>query len=58
MQKDVFGRAGDFITAPEISQSFGEVIGEGVCSTMIPQSCYLDDRFKFRKQVTKKESAE
>lgn len=25
MKKDVFGRSGDFITAPEISQLFGEV---------------------------------
>ena len=25
MRKDVFGRSGDFITAPEISQLFGEV---------------------------------
>lgn len=24
---DVFGRAGDFITAPEISQAFGEIVG-------------------------------
>eukprot|EP01132_Coremiostelium_polycephalum_P000630 gene630-781_t len=27
MNKDVFGRGGDFITAPEISQLFGEMIG-------------------------------
>ena len=26
MKKDVFGRSGDFITAPEVSQLFGEVI--------------------------------
>jgi SAM-dependent MidA family methyltransferase len=25
MKKDVFGKKGDFITAPEISQMFGEV---------------------------------
>ncbi len=28
MSKDVFGRRGDFITAPEISQLFGEVYWE------------------------------
>lgn len=28
MEKDVFGRKGDFITAPEISQLFGEVTFE------------------------------
>jgi SAM-dependent MidA family methyltransferase len=27
MGKDVFGKSGDFITAPEISQMFGELIG-------------------------------
>lgn len=27
MRKDVFGKAGDFTTAPEISQLFGELIG-------------------------------
>lgn len=27
MQSDPFGRAGDFITAPEISQIFGELVG-------------------------------
>ena len=25
MKKDVFGREGDFITSPEVSQMFGEV---------------------------------
>ncbi|RMF10698.1 MAG: class I SAM-dependent methyltransferase, partial [Alphaproteobacteria bacterium] len=27
MKKDPLGRAGDFITAPEVSQMFGELIG-------------------------------
>lgn len=27
MYKDVFGRSGDFITSPEISQMFGELVG-------------------------------
>ena len=26
MKKDVFGKKGDFITSPEISQMFGEVL--------------------------------
>ncbi|CAI7881477.1 unnamed protein product [Closterium sp. NIES-54] len=26
MQRDVFGREGDFITSPEISQMFGEMV--------------------------------
>lgn len=27
MKRDVFGRKGDFITAPEISEVFGELLG-------------------------------
>jgi len=32
MRKDVFGRSGDFITSPEISQVFGELLGVWVAS--------------------------
>jgi NADH dehydrogenase [ubiquinone] 1 alpha subcomplex assembly factor 7 len=37
MGKDVFGKSGDFITAPEISQMFGEVrvrVSLRTCHTM------------------------
>jgi SAM-dependent MidA family methyltransferase len=27
MKKDVFNKKGDFITSPEISQMFGEILG-------------------------------
>ena len=27
MKKDVFNKQGDFITSPEISQMFGEILG-------------------------------
>lgn len=33
---DVFGRQGDFITAPEVSQMFGELIG--ICCALVWQS--------------------
>ncbi|MBI1327402.1 MAG: class I SAM-dependent methyltransferase [Alphaproteobacteria bacterium] len=33
MTRDPFGRAGDFITAPEISQTFGEMIGAWLMDT-------------------------
>ncbi|KYQ99749.1 DUF185 family protein [Tieghemostelium lacteum] len=33
MNKDVFGKGGDFITAPEISQLFGEMVGIWCVST-------------------------
>ncbi len=36
MNKDVFGKSGDFITAPEISQMFGEVRAK-----VSPSTCHL-----------------
>lgn len=33
MHRDVFGSAGDFVTSPEISQMFGELMGIWVVST-------------------------
>jgi NADH dehydrogenase [ubiquinone] 1 alpha subcomplex assembly factor 7 len=33
MRREPFGRAGDFITAPEVSQMFGELIGAWVVAT-------------------------
>lgn len=39
MGKDVFGKSGDFITAPEISQMFGEVrVKVSVRATPCPNS--------------------
>ncbi len=35
--RDVFGRAGDFVTAPEISQMFGEMIGVCLAEAWIAQ---------------------
>ncbi|MFH5775940.1 class I SAM-dependent methyltransferase [Paracoccus sp. NGMCC 1.201697] len=35
--RDPFGRAGDFITAPEISQMFGEMIGLALAQTWLDQ---------------------
>jgi NADH dehydrogenase [ubiquinone] 1 alpha subcomplex assembly factor 7 len=35
MRKDVFGREGDFITSPEISQLFGEMVGVWVTQAWI-----------------------
>jgi len=35
--RDPFGQAGDFITAPEISQMFGELIGLCLAQTWLDQ---------------------
>ena len=37
--RDPLGRAGDFITAPEISQMFGEVLGLALAQTWMDQGC-------------------
>jgi SAM-dependent MidA family methyltransferase len=35
--RDPFGRAGDFITAPEISQMFGELVGLALAQSWLDQ---------------------
>ena len=37
--RDPFGAAGDFITAPEISQMFGELIGLALAQSWMDQGC-------------------
>lgn len=37
--RDPFGSAGDFITAPEISQMFGELIGLALAQSWMDQGC-------------------
>lgn len=37
--RDPLGRAGDFITAPEISQMFGELIGLSLAQSWMDQGC-------------------
>ena len=37
--RDPFGTSGDFITAPEISQMFGEMIGLALAQTWMDQGC-------------------
>ncbi|WP_415183546.1 class I SAM-dependent methyltransferase [Phaeovulum sp.] len=37
--RDPFGRAGDFITAPEISQMFGEMLGLCLAQVWLDQGC-------------------
>ncbi|MGB1235318.1 MAG: class I SAM-dependent methyltransferase [Planktomarina sp.] len=41
-QQQVFGRTGDFITAPEISQMFGELIGLSLAQSWITQGSPKD----------------
>ena len=37
--RDPFGAAGDFVTAPEISQMFGELIGLSIAQSWLDQGC-------------------
>ena len=41
-QQEAFGRSGDFITAPEISQMFGEMIGLSLGATWQAQGAAKD----------------
>lgn len=59
MNKDVFGSRGDFITAPEISQTFGEVITGNVEIYYHYNDHSVDDCFEFYfeiKQFTKQKA--
>ena len=42
-KEKVFGKDGDFITAPEISQMFGELVGVWVRQTFLDQSSRLSE---------------
>jgi NADH dehydrogenase [ubiquinone] 1 alpha subcomplex assembly factor 7 len=44
INKDPFGRAGDFVTSPEISQMFGELVGIWILAQWIAQG--KPDRFR------------
>ena len=37
--REPFGQAGDFITAPEISQMFGELLGAAIAQAWLDQGC-------------------
>ena len=41
MRRDVFGRGGDFITGPEISQVYGELVGVWCVATWQQMGCLL-----------------